>query len=363
MVAFGGKFYLLFSGGSTAHLAMRRGSPSAPHRRVLHPDRSQPDPVLLWLGGGPGGGSLFQDSLGNYWLDYAGWTACTSYSCRARAGCSCAPVTLSTVSSGINEPAVDVTDTPNGKGYWLSARDGGIFTFGNAAFYGSTGALAPECPDRGHGLPRPMARVTGSSPPTAASSPSATPASTARGRTHLNAPIWAWRHPRWPGLLAGRLRRGHLHLRRRPYRGSTGGTHLNVPVVGMADDARWQGLLAGRLRRRHLHLRRRPLPRPTGASHLNSAHRGHGIRPPPARVTGWWPLTGASSASRRHLLRLDGRIPLNQPIVGMATSPDGRRLQPGGLRWRHLQLRRCHLRPAHRPELTAGPTSAAPLLA
>ena len=27
--------------------------------------------------------------------------------------------------------------TPDGKGYWLVASDGGIFTFGDAAFYGS----------------------------------------------------------------------------------------------------------------------------------------------------------------------------------------------------------------------------------
>jgi hypothetical protein len=31
--------------------------------------------------------------------------------------------------------------TPDGGGYWLVASDGGIFTFGDAAFFGSTGAL------------------------------------------------------------------------------------------------------------------------------------------------------------------------------------------------------------------------------
>ena len=41
--------------------------------------------------------------------------------------------------------------TPDGKGYWLVASDGGIFTFGDAHFYGSTGAVAPEQADRGHG--------------------------------------------------------------------------------------------------------------------------------------------------------------------------------------------------------------------
>jgi hypothetical protein len=32
--------------------------------------------------------------------------------------------------------------TPSGRGYWLVASDGGIFTFGDAAFDGSTGAIA-----------------------------------------------------------------------------------------------------------------------------------------------------------------------------------------------------------------------------
>ena len=36
--------------------------------------------------------------------------------------------------------------TPDGKGYWLVASDGGIFTFGDANFYGSTGAIALNKP-------------------------------------------------------------------------------------------------------------------------------------------------------------------------------------------------------------------------
>jgi hypothetical protein len=31
--------------------------------------------------------------------------------------------------------------TPSGKGYWLVAADGGIFNYGDAKFYGSTGAI------------------------------------------------------------------------------------------------------------------------------------------------------------------------------------------------------------------------------
>ncbi len=36
---------------------------------------------------------------------------------------------------------IGMSPTPSGAGYWLVASDGGIFTFGDATFYGSTGAL------------------------------------------------------------------------------------------------------------------------------------------------------------------------------------------------------------------------------
>jgi hypothetical protein len=41
----------------------------------------------------------------------------------------------------LNQPVVGMAATPSGKGYWLVASDGGIFSFGDAAFHGSTGAL------------------------------------------------------------------------------------------------------------------------------------------------------------------------------------------------------------------------------
>ena len=39
----------------------------------------------------------------------------------------------------LNKPIVGMAPTPDGKGYWMVASDGGIFTFGDAAFYGSAG--------------------------------------------------------------------------------------------------------------------------------------------------------------------------------------------------------------------------------
>ena len=36
---------------------------------------------------------------------------------------------------------VQMTAMPTGRGYWLLGRDGGIFSFGDAHFYGSTGGI------------------------------------------------------------------------------------------------------------------------------------------------------------------------------------------------------------------------------
>ena len=46
----------------------------------------------------------------------------------------------------LNKPIVGMAPTADGKGYWLVASDGGIFTFGDAKFYGSTGGIALNKP-------------------------------------------------------------------------------------------------------------------------------------------------------------------------------------------------------------------------
>jgi hypothetical protein len=47
----------------------------------------------------------------------------------------------------LNAPVVGMAATPDGGGYWLVASDGGVFTFGDAGFYGSEG---------GHPLNKPI---------------------------------------------------------------------------------------------------------------------------------------------------------------------------------------------------------------
>jgi hypothetical protein len=53
-----------------------------------------------------------------------------------------APFYGSTGAIRLNSPVVGMAATHDGKGYWLVAADGGIFTFGDAPFYGSDGATA-----------------------------------------------------------------------------------------------------------------------------------------------------------------------------------------------------------------------------
>jgi ribosomal protein L24E len=39
-----------------------------------------------------------------------------------------------------------MTPTPSGQGYWFVASDGGIFAYGDAGFYGSTGSIVLNQP-------------------------------------------------------------------------------------------------------------------------------------------------------------------------------------------------------------------------
>jgi hypothetical protein len=46
----------------------------------------------------------------------------------------------------LDAPAVGISSTPDGAGYWLVAADGGVFAFGTAAFYGSMGGRSLAAP-------------------------------------------------------------------------------------------------------------------------------------------------------------------------------------------------------------------------
>ncbi len=67
----------------------------------------------------------------------------------------------STGSVPLNQPIVGTASSPSGRGYWMVAADGGIFAFGDAGFYGSMGgkplnkpivAMAPTKTGKGYWL-------------------------------------------------------------------------------------------------------------------------------------------------------------------------------------------------------------------
>ena len=114
----------------------------------------------------------------------------------------------------LNQPMVGMARTPGGKGYWLDAADGGIFTFGDARFWGSTGSLRLNAP------------VVGMAP-------------TRDGGGY------------WTVASDG----GIFAFGAAPFEGSMGGRHLQQGGRGHGPHAATEGGLDGGLGRRDLRLR------------------------------------------------------------------------------------------------------------
>ena len=93
----------------------------------------------------------------------------------------------------LKAPLVGITSTISGNGYWLVASDGGVFSFGDAVFYGSTGAM------------------------------------------HLNKPIVAMAvTPDGRGYWLVASDGGVFSFGDASFHGSTGAMHLNKPIVAVA---------------------------------------------------------------------------------------------------------------------------------
>jgi hypothetical protein len=141
MVYAGGGYRLFFAGGGwqTPGYAEGYADCAGPTGPCSQPTAG---PILTSYGSaaGPAAGNAFPDAAGNLWLSYAAWTAgCTSYACGGARELYVAPLTL--LPRALNAPIVGRADTPDGGGYWLVASDGGVFTYGDAGFYGSAGDI------------------------------------------------------------------------------------------------------------------------------------------------------------------------------------------------------------------------------
>jgi hypothetical protein len=181
-----------------------------------------------------------------------------------------------------NKPVVGMASTPDGKGYWLVASDGGIFAFGNAPYAGSTGGLR---------LNKPIVGM----------------ASTPDGQGY-------WLVASDGGIFA---------FGTAPFAGSAGGLPLNRPIVGMtaAPDGRGYWLVAsdggvfayGTAR----------FAGSTGGMALNKPIVGMAASPK-AFGGGYWLVAsdgGIFAFGGAPFSGSTGGMALNRPIVGMAASP------------------------------------------
>ena len=139
----------------------------------------------------------------------------------------------------------------SGGGSWSGvpgAVDLDVANGGSVSSYVAAPATLAAYKSQRHGAHCPMAVVTGSSRPTAASSRSATLNSTApMGGQHLNAPVVSMAGA--PARGCWLLARGFWMAASSPsatagYHGSMGGQHLNAPIVGMCSISFRQWLLA-----------------------------------------------------------------------------------------------------------------------
>jgi SpoIID/LytB domain protein len=135
----------------------------------------------------------------------------------------------------LNRPILGLAATPAGRGYWLVASDGGIFTFGDAAFHGSTGALTLNQPVVGM-----AATVTGKGYWLVASDGGIFSFGDARffgstGAIRLNKPVVGMAPtPTGKGYWLVASDGGIFSFGDARFFGSTGAIRLNKPVIGMA---------------------------------------------------------------------------------------------------------------------------------
>ncbi len=180
------------------------------------------------------------------------------------------------------KPVVGMAATPSGNGYWLVASDGGIFTFGDAAFKGSAGDIRLNQP------------IVGMAP---------TPSGNGYWLVASDGGIFTFGDARFVG--------------------SAGNIRLNQPIVGMAatpsgngywlvasdggiftfGDARFVGS-AGAL----------PLKQPIVGMAATSGGKGYWL----AAADG-----GIFTFGDAPFLGSAGALPLRQPVTGMAPSPSG----------------------------------------
>jgi hypothetical protein len=182
----------------------------------------------------------------------------------------------------LNQPVVGMAPTSDRQGYWLVAADGGIFGFGDAGFFGSTGAL------------------------------------------HLNRPVVGMAPtPDGGGYWLVASDGGIFAFGDAGFYGSTGALHLNQPVVGMAPTPDGGGYWLVASDGGIFGFGDAGFYGSTGALHLNRPVVGMAPTPDGG---GYWLVAsdgGIFGFGDAGFYGSTGALHLNQPVVGIAPSPSG----------------------------------------
>ena len=182
----------------------------------------------------------------------------------------------------LDAPIVGMAATPSSNGYWLVAADGGVFSFGDAQFYGSMGGQPLNSP------------VVGM-------------AATADGQGY------------WLVAADG----GVFSFGDAGFRGSMGGTRLNQPVVGMAatgtSNGYWMVAADGGV----FTFGDAIFYGSMGGHHLNSAVVGMASLPSGSGYRIVAADGGIFAFGAAGFYGSTGSMRLNSPVVGMEDTPDG----------------------------------------
>ena len=119
---------------ATVHSASHVSSHVSSHGAITGAARTTADTKAEISSTYSGGHLMAADPSGGYWT--VNWVGAVT----PHGG---APTLGSPAASGIKvaKPIVGMAATPDGQGYWLVGTDGGVFSYGDAKFYGSTGAI------------------------------------------------------------------------------------------------------------------------------------------------------------------------------------------------------------------------------
>jgi hypothetical protein len=186
---------------------------------------------------------------------------------------------LGAPAGSLNAPLVGIASTPGGRGYWLLARDGGIFTYGNARFFGSTGNLR---------LNKPVVGIASA--------------------------------PKGPGYWLVASDGGIFTFGRARFYGSTGAMHLNSPIVGMAATRSGRGYWLVAADGGIFTFGDARFYGSAGGTYLNAPVVGMTSTP---SGRGYWLATASGRVMHFGDARAVGNVPTDQPIVGVTRNAKG----------------------------------------